>query len=100
MIRATRDGRALNEMKIELRSHDQAFPSTGQQTTKKYSPAQLAEWFIADLRKQDRDGLQIIDVSDGEQLAGRPSACTSVSGTPRSWAGRCPATGCYCWAWA
>jgi hypothetical protein len=73
MIRATRDGRALNEMKIELRSHDQAFPASGQQTTKTSSPAQLAEWFIADLRKQDRDDLQIIDVSDGEQLAGRPA---------------------------
>lgn len=73
MIRATRDGRALNEMKIELRSHDQAFPASGQQTRKTSSPAQLAEWFIADLRKQDRDALQIIDVSDGEQLAGRPA---------------------------
>jgi hypothetical protein len=72
-IRATRDGRALNEMKIELRSHNHAFPSTGQQTTKKASPAQLAEWFIADLQKQDRDELQIIDVSDEEQLAGRPA---------------------------
>jgi len=69
----TRDGRALNEMKIELRSHNLAFPSSGQQTTKSSSPAQLAQWFIADLRKQDRDDLQVIDVSDGEQLAGRPA---------------------------
>jgi hypothetical protein len=73
MIRATRDGRALNEMKVELRSHDRAFPASGQQTTKSSSPAQLAEWFIADLRKQGRDDLQIIDVSDGELLAGRPA---------------------------
>jgi hypothetical protein len=73
MIRATRDGRALNEIKIELRSHNQAFPSSGQQTTKSSSPAQLAEWFIADLRQQNVDDLQIIDVSDGEQLAGRPA---------------------------
>lgn len=72
-IRATRDGRGLNEMKVELRSHDRAFPASGQQTTRDSSPQQLAEWFVADLQKQDCDDLQIIDVSVGEQLAGRPA---------------------------
>jgi hypothetical protein len=79
IIRATRDGRALNEMRIELRSHNQAFPSSGQQTTKSTSPAQLAEWFIADLRRQNIDDLQILDVSDGEQLAGRPAFRVHIS---------------------
>jgi hypothetical protein len=72
-ISATRDGRGLNEMKVELRSHDQAFPASGQQTTKGSTSAQLVEWFVADLHAQDFDELQIIDVSEGSKLAGRPA---------------------------
>ena len=72
MIRSTRDGRGLNEISIELREHNKAFPLLGRRTTRESSPAQLAKAFIAELEKQQLDELQVIDVSTDARLVGQP----------------------------
>jgi hypothetical protein len=72
-IRATRDGRALNEMNVELRDHNRSFLSIGRRTLQNSRPEQLAEWFVAELEQQKRADLQIIDVSADAQLVGKPA---------------------------
>jgi hypothetical protein len=72
-IRATRDGRALNEMNVELRDHNRAFLTIGRRTTRNSPPEKLAEWFVEDLKQQELAELQIIDVSTDAQLVGKPA---------------------------
>jgi hypothetical protein len=72
-IRATRDGRALNEINVEFRDHNRAFLTIGRRTTRNSSPDQLAEWFIEELKQQTLAELQIKDVSTDAQLVGKPA---------------------------
>lgn len=72
IVRATRDDNALNEMSVELRSHTWAFRYSEQKTTRESAPEQLAAWFVEDLRKQELDALEIIDITE-DRLADRPA---------------------------
>lgn len=72
IVRATRDDNALNEMSVELRSHTWAFRYAEQKTARDSAPEQLAAWFVEDLRKQELDGLEIIDITE-DTLADRPA---------------------------
>lgn len=72
VVRATRDDNALNEMSVELRSHTWAFRYAEQKTTRDSAPEQLAAWFVEDLRKQELDALEIIDITE-DTLADRPA---------------------------
>jgi hypothetical protein len=72
IVRATRDDNALNEMSVELRSHTWAFRYAEQKTTRDSAPEQLAAWFVEDLRKQEFDSLEIIDITE-DTLANRPA---------------------------
>lgn len=73
LIRATRDGRALNEMTFELRDHSRSFLEIGRRTTRYSSPETLAEWFVADLEQKELPDLQVIEVATDAQLAGKPA---------------------------
>jgi hypothetical protein len=72
IVRATRDDNSLNEMSVELRSHTWAFRYAEQKTTRDSAPEQLAAWFVEDLRKQELDALEILEITE-DRLADRPA---------------------------
>lgn len=71
IVIATRDGRLLNEFKVEMRRHGHAFPETEQKSTRDSSPDQLSQWYEAEFRAHEFEELKIAEVSFDEQLAGR-----------------------------
>ncbi len=73
LIRATRDGRALNEIHVELRDHQQSFLEIGRRSTRYSSAETLAEWFVEHLEQQKLPELRIIEVSTDAQLVGKPA---------------------------
>jgi hypothetical protein len=72
IIRASRDGIALNEISVELRNHGRAFRYSNQKTTRESAPEQVAAWLVEDLRQQELDQLEIIDIAE-DTLAGQPA---------------------------
>lgn len=72
-IRATRDGRALNEINVELRDHQRSFMEIGRRTTRYTSPETLAEWFVEHVEQEKLTELQIVEVSTAAQLVGKPA---------------------------
>jgi hypothetical protein len=73
VIRATRDGNALNNIGVELRDHNRSFLAIGRRTTRYTSPQQLAAWFVEDLEQQKVPELRIMGVSTDSQLVGKPA---------------------------
>jgi hypothetical protein len=73
LIRATRDGHALNEINVELRDHQQSFLEIGRRSTRYSSAETLAAWFVEHLEQQKLPELKIIEVSTDAQLVGKPA---------------------------
>jgi hypothetical protein len=72
-IRATRDGRALNEINVELRDHQRSFLEIGRRSTRYTSAETLGGWFVEHLEQEKLPELQVIDVSTDAQLVGKPA---------------------------
>lgn len=72
-VRATRDGRVLNEINVELRDHGRSFLTIGRRTTRYSTPQQLADWLVAELEQQQLPEFQVIGVSTDAQLVGKPA---------------------------
>jgi hypothetical protein len=88
IITSTRDGRLLNEIKVQFRTHRYAFPETGQRSSRDSSPEQLAQWYAAELQSQKLDDLQIRATSVDAQLAGRKAFRVHFSyRMPAEWGG-------------
>jgi hypothetical protein len=88
IVVATRDGRMLNEIKVEFRRHARAFPETEQKSSIDSSPDQLSQLYVAELNGQEFDDLQITEISHNEQLAGRAAFRVRFSHRlPTEWGG-------------
>jgi hypothetical protein len=72
-VQATRDGVPLETMRIVLRTHPSAFPKSRQVSTRRSTPAELADRYVAELQATELPELQVIDVSSTETLAGQPA---------------------------
>ncbi len=69
---ATHDGPDLQAIRVFFRGHDKAFPAIGQDSAPDMMPRELAELFVADLRKER--GVGTIDIVDNipADLGGAP----------------------------
>jgi hypothetical protein len=88
IITSTRDGRLLNEIKVQFRTHPYAFPESGQRSSRDSSPEQLAQWYARELQSQELADLQIRATSVDAQLAGRKAFRVHFSyRMPDEWGG-------------
>jgi hypothetical protein len=69
---STRDGPDLQAIRVFFRKHEKAFPAIDQDSSADMTPRELAELFVADLRKER--GVGTIDIVDNipADLGGSP----------------------------
>jgi hypothetical protein len=88
IITSTLDGRLLNEIKVQFRTHPYAFPESGQRSSRDSSPEQLAQWYAKELQSQELADLQIRATNVDAQLAGRKAFRVHFSyRMPAEWGG-------------
>lgn len=62
----TRDGPALQRIQVRVASHENAFKHLKKASNAKQLPSELAELFMADLRKEDADEIPSLEVLSNE----------------------------------
>jgi hypothetical protein len=73
LVTATRNGPLLDEIRVELRRHGNAFPETRQESAGDASAERLAELYAAEIQSLGLDDLQISETTFEATLAGRPA---------------------------
>jgi len=79
MVSASRHGRLIDEINIELLPYTDAFPWAVGKSKPLATPDQASQWYAEELQDQKLDDLQIIDTSLEATLAGRPAFRTHYS---------------------
>jgi len=79
MVSASRNGRMINEMKVELWRDKRFFPRTADGSKALATPDEVSQWYFTELQDQNLDDLQIINSTVDATLIGRPAFRTHYS---------------------
>jgi hypothetical protein len=73
LVTATRNGALLDEIRVELRRHDVAFPESGQESSRSSAPERLAEQYVEEIHRLGLDDVQIGERTFDVTMAGLPA---------------------------
>jgi hypothetical protein len=65
----SRDGPSIQKIVISGADHDDAFPSAELKSSTQMLPSELAERYIADLKKEDQDGLPSFQLEKNQPIS-------------------------------
>ncbi|HXK55061.1 MAG: hypothetical protein KDI74_11810 [Gammaproteobacteria bacterium] len=69
VITVTRDGPEIQKIRLRASTHDDAFKTIGEKSSGGMLPTELAELFIAELKKEDSEGLPSLTVLSNEPVS-------------------------------